>query len=58
MDRHNKVKVAHSMELVKNIGDMFIGVQLVGISKRVLKHDIGDSFVGLAGVTSSVIGIC
>lgn len=58
MSRHNKVKVAHSMELVKNISDMFIGAQLVGISKRILKHDIGDSFLGLAGVTSSLIGIC
>jgi hypothetical protein len=58
MDRHNRVKVAHSMELVKNIADMFIGMQLVGISKRVLKYDIGDSFLGLAGITSSLIGIC
>ena len=57
MERHNKAKVQHAMELVKNISDAFIGVQLVGVSKRVLKHDLGDSFIGIAGGLSSLIGV-
>jgi len=57
MNKHNQIKVAHTMELVKNISDDFIGVQLVGFRKRVLKHDLGDSFLGVAGSVSSLIGV-
>ena len=57
MEKHNREKVRESMELIKNIADIFIGVQLTGLSKKVLKHDLGESFLGLAGSTSSLIGL-
>ena len=57
MARHNQSKIRHSLELIKNIADMFIGVQLVGIAKRYLKHDFGESLLGIAGTTSSLIGL-
>lgn len=45
------------MEVAKNISDIMIGLQLVGLTKKVLKHDLGDSFIGIAGAVSSVIGV-
>ena len=57
MDAHNKIKINYSLELIKNIADLFIGVQLVGLTKRMLKNDFGESFIGIAGVVSSTIGL-
>lgn len=57
MRRHNEVKVRHSLELIKNLSDLFIGVQVVGLTKRYLKHDFGESLLGIAGSTSSLIGL-
>ena len=57
MDRHNKIKVIHTLELLKNVADMFIGVHLVGLSKRLLKYDFGESMLGMAGTVSSLIGL-
>ncbi|TNV76642.1 hypothetical protein FGO68_gene11110 [Halteria grandinella] len=57
MHKHNEIKVKHSLELTKNFSDLFIGVQVVGLTKRYLKHDFGESLLGIAGSTSSVIGI-
>lgn len=57
MERHNKIKVIHTLELLKNVADMFIAVHLVGLSKRLLKHDLGESMLGMAGIVSSLIGL-
>jgi Peroxisomal biogenesis factor 11 (PEX11) len=57
MAKHNEDKMRHSLELIKNLADMFIGVQVVGLPKRYLKHEFGESLLGIAGTTSSVIGL-
>lgn len=58
MSRHNQSKVHHTFELLKNLADLAIGVQLLGISKRMLKHDLGESAIGIAGSVSAAIGVC
>jgi uncharacterized membrane protein YraQ (UPF0718 family) len=57
MKKHNETKLEHSIELIKNLSDLFIGVQIVGLTKRFLKHEFGESMLGIVGTTSSLIGL-
>lgn len=57
MIKHNSLKVKHTLELCKNLSDLFLGVHFTGITRRCLKHDFGESLLGIAGTTSSLIGL-
>jgi len=57
MQKHNSLKIQHCLDLMKNLADVIIGLQLTGVSGKLLKFDFGESMIGIAGVVSSVIGI-
>ena len=57
MIKHNRLKVKHTLELCKNLSDLILGVHFTGLTKRYLKNDFGESLLGIAGTTSSLIGL-
>lgn len=57
MIKHNRSKVKHSLELCKNFSDLILGLHFTGLTKRYLKHDFGESLLGIAGATSSFLGL-
>ena len=51
---HHK-KIANTLNLLKNLGDMVTASQAIGLPRKLFGFDFNDGQVGLGGLTSALI---